>query len=97
MRAKTGAARIALAADVPVVPVAVVGAEKVPHRFRQWQRPLVTVRFGAPLYRQGSGDDVALARQYIDEIMAEIAALLPPEQRGEFGVTVKREPDGAAS
>jgi hypothetical protein len=54
------------------------------------------VRFGAPLYRQGSGDDAALARQYTDEIMTAIATLLPPEQRGEYGVEVKQEQGGVA-
>lgn len=80
-RAKTGAARIALEAGVPVIPAAVIGAQKIGKDWRPWRRTEVIVRFGSPLYRQGNGD---IARQYTDEIMLAIAALLPPEQRGEY-------------
>jgi 1-acyl-sn-glycerol-3-phosphate acyltransferase len=92
MRAKTGAARIALEAEVPVYPVAVIGAEEIPNRLRHWQRPEVVVRFGKPLYRTGNGDSATLARDYTNEIMGAIADLLPPEQRGEYGQGAPAEP-----
>ena len=68
---QTGAAFISLRADVPVVPVAVVGN----YRFRQ---PM-TVRFGKPVdleeYRGQKLDNKILAR-VADKIMEEIRALI---------------------
>jgi 1-acyl-sn-glycerol-3-phosphate acyltransferase len=84
MRAKTGTARIALAAEVPVIPVAVIGAHRLMRQWRPWRRPEVVVRFGAPLRRYGSAENAALARHYTDEIMLAIAELLPPELRGVY-------------
>jgi 1-acyl-sn-glycerol-3-phosphate acyltransferase len=83
MKAKTGAARIALAAGVPIVPAAVIGAPAVMKR-RTWRRPLVTVRFGAPISWTGSADDPESVRRYIDTVMVAIAEMLPPEQRGVY-------------
>lgn len=51
---RPGAARIALAAGVPVVCMTVVGADRVAAQLRQrpwqlWRRPRVGVHVGAPL------------------------------------------------
>lgn len=98
MRGKTGAARIALAAGVPIVPAAVINSSAV-FRRKGWRRPLVTVRFGAPVYwRAGSGngrEETEESRAYIDSVMREIAAMLPPECRGEYG-EASYQPDGSA-
>lgn len=83
MKAKTGAARIALAAGVPIVPAAVIGAPAVMKR-RSWRRPLVTVRFGPPIAWVGTSDDPETVRRYIDTVMVAIAEMLPPEQRGVY-------------
>jgi 1-acyl-sn-glycerol-3-phosphate acyltransferase len=88
MRGKTGAARIALAADVPVVPAVVVNSALVLRR-KGWRRPLVTVKFGKPViwndsgHRDG-GDEGEIARAYTDAVMHEIAKMLPDELRGEY-------------
>lgn len=86
MRGKTGAARIALAADVPIVPVAVTNSAAV-FRRKSWRRPLVTVRFGKPIVwtkhnrlEENSED----AREYTDAVMEEIAAMLPQALRGDY-------------
>ncbi len=84
MRGKTGAARIALAADRPIVPVAVANANAVFRRRTFWP-PVVTVTFGRPVYWARNGDEATTARLYTDTVMAEIARLLPPEQRGMYG------------
>jgi 1-acyl-sn-glycerol-3-phosphate acyltransferase len=85
MRGKTGAARIALAADVPAV---VINSAAVLKR-KGWRRPVVTVRFGAPVTWQSNGaeidDDGESARAYTDAVMVEIAKMLPVELRGEYG------------
>jgi 1-acyl-sn-glycerol-3-phosphate acyltransferase len=88
MRGKTGAARIALAAGVPIIPASVTNSALVLKR-KGWRRPLVTVRFGKPIYWLGNGQDYAddseVARAYTDLVMGEIAMLLPQELRGEYG------------
>ena len=86
MRGKTGAARIALAAGVPVVPAMVTNSTLALKR-RSWRRPVVTVKFGSPVAWQPSrngGDEAEIAREYTDVVMGEIAKMLPVELRGEY-------------
>lgn len=95
MRARSGAARIALAAGVPIVPTVVMGAPAVMKR-RTWRRPEVTVRFGPPIV-WSAGDDMDAARAYIDTVMVAIAEMLPPEQRGVYanGIPTGDEENGS--
>jgi len=78
-RGKTGVARMALEARVPVVPVAVIGTNVVapPGKvFGKFARPVV--RFGKPLdfsRYQGMEDDRFVLRSITDEIMYEIMRL----------------------
>jgi len=90
MRGKTGAARIALAAGVPVIPVAVANATAIVKRRTFWP-PVVTVRFGPPVYWARNGDEATTVRFYTDTVMTEIARLLPPGQRGVYGEAVDEE------
>jgi 1-acyl-sn-glycerol-3-phosphate acyltransferase len=95
LRGKTGAARIALAAGVPIVPAAVINSEAVFKR-KGWRRPVVTVRFAEPETwhanpAHNGEDDAEIARTYIDHVMGEIARMLPPEQRGEYAGAVDGE------
>ena len=86
-RGKTGAARIALAAGMPVIPVAVANATAIFKR-RSLMPPIVTVRFGPAVQWSRNGDDATAARHYTETVMAEIARLLPPEQRGVYADAV---------
>jgi 1-acyl-sn-glycerol-3-phosphate acyltransferase len=82
-RGKTGVARIAMLAQVPVVPVVVLNAQAI---FKQLgRRPEVIVRFGPPIYPTGDPNQKATAQTQTDAIMRAIAQLLPPEQRGIYG------------
>jgi 1-acyl-sn-glycerol-3-phosphate acyltransferase len=83
---KTGVARIAMAAGVPVVPVVVINSPAIYTRFQQWQRPLVTVRFGEPLYPGDAwnGETGVRAKAFTNQIMQAMAALMPPELRGAY-------------
>jgi 1-acyl-sn-glycerol-3-phosphate acyltransferase len=93
MPGKTGAARIALAAGVPIVPVAVINSAAV-FRRNGWRRTQVMVRFGEPITWQGDGDETEIARAFMDCVMGEIAMLLPHELRGEYG-HLSRSKEGA--
>ncbi|RME57828.1 MAG: 1-acyl-sn-glycerol-3-phosphate acyltransferase [Caldilineae bacterium] len=86
-RPKPGAVRIAAQAGAPIVPAGVIG---VPQFHREWRdlrrRTPVTVRFGPPLYFNGDTTDPVILHQRMMDVMYAIAALLPPELRGEYDV-----------
>jgi 1-acyl-sn-glycerol-3-phosphate acyltransferase len=75
-----GVAFVATRANVPILPVAISGTEKI---FKQF-RPQVRVSIGKP-YRlpegRAKGDVLA---EYTDRIMCAIAALLPESYRGVY-------------
>lgn len=87
-KAWAGAGYLAAKAGVPIVPVALLGSEdaNVMAHLRRLKRPEITIRVGQafrlpPFPRQ---DREAVLQAYTDEIMCHIAALLPPERRGEY-------------
>ncbi len=81
-RGRTGAARLAVAAGVPIVPVGVLGTEKVQPIGAPMPKPFtgpVTVRFGKPIDTSGCGDDRTALRELTDLLMAEIQKLTGQE------------------
>jgi 1-acyl-sn-glycerol-3-phosphate acyltransferase len=76
--AKTGAARLALAANCPIVPLAVDGTQRLFHRFPR--RTRVRATLGDPVYPQANETALALT----DRMMFTLAGLLPPKQRGVY-------------
>jgi len=76
--AKTGIARLALATQTPIVPVALHGPQ---YMFRGFpKRTLVRVHFGDPIAPQHGETHLSLT----DRVMFALAALLPPEARGSY-------------
>jgi len=94
-RGKTGIARMALDAKVPVIPVAVIGTDVVapPGKvFGKYTRP--GVRFGKPLdfsRYQGLEDDRYVLRSITDEIMYEIMELSGREYVDTYAAKAKEE------
>lgn len=83
MRARTGVARLALAADVPVVPMVHWGTSRVldayGKRFRPLPRGPITVRCGDPVdlsFYRGRPVDAALLREVTDLLMTHVRDLL---------------------
>lgn len=86
-RGKVGAVKLALQHRVPLMPVAIWGTENL--RFTFTRAGHVNMRYGPPL------DLVALAgdppyhhqilRHLTDQVMQQIAAMLPPRYRGVYG------------
>jgi 1-acyl-sn-glycerol-3-phosphate acyltransferase len=79
-RGKTGVARMAMATGVPVVPVAMIGTDKVQPIGRVMPRlARVQVRIGLPLQPPPTTADPLLeklqAREFTDRVMSAIAAL----------------------
>ena len=81
-RGKSGAVRMAMEAQVPILPVAVVNSPAVMKGFLRFPKPEVTVRFGPAFMPEGSPDDPEAVRRNTVRTMQSIAALLPPEMRG---------------
>ena len=85
MRGRSGAARIAMRAGAPILPVVVINTEPVLRDvFKLRRRPLVTVRYGAPIYLTGDPENAADAQRATTTVMLALAALLPPERRGFY-------------
>jgi 1-acyl-sn-glycerol-3-phosphate acyltransferase len=92
-RGKTGPVRMALEADVPIVPCAVHGTDRaMPTGAYVPKRKPVTVRYGEPLdlsrYRDRRTDPFAL-RSATDELMYEIMMLSGQEYVDEYASKVK--------
>lgn len=85
-RGRSGVARLAVAAGVPVVPVGFAGTDAVLPIDRRFPRPgkPVTVRFGEPLPVDGRGDDMSSLRAFTDEIMTEVQKLTGQEYAGTY-------------
>lgn len=83
---KSGVAYLASKADVPIIPVGIMGTEKAAQAFLRLRRPQMTIRFGAPfrLPPINPEDREGSLSQNTDEIMCQIAALLNPAYRGVY-------------
>jgi 1-acyl-sn-glycerol-3-phosphate acyltransferase len=85
-RGKTGVAWLALTADCPVVPVAVIGTDQIQPVGARYPRPhKVSVTFGTPLtfaeHRGQAGSNRA-RREVTDQVMEAIAELSGQEKAG---------------
>ncbi|MGA9533759.1 MAG: lysophospholipid acyltransferase family protein [Anaerolineales bacterium] len=85
-RAKTGIAYLVDQADVPVIPCAITGPEKVAVTLRRLGRPLLTATVGEPfkLPPLPEHDRTPAMRSNTDALMCRIAAMLPPAYRGYY-------------
>lgn len=83
VRAIPGSAILALRSGATVVPAAVWGTEKVGIR-SFFRPPRVTVRFGPPRVLPRSRARGRGSQVVADELMQEIAAMLPPRYRGAY-------------
>jgi len=86
LKGKAGAALMADRAGVPMVPVAILGSDRIYQGWMKLRRPSVTVTVGEPYHlpEVDFGDRQAWLVQSTDEIMCRIAALLPLEYRGYY-------------
>jgi 1-acyl-sn-glycerol-3-phosphate acyltransferase len=99
-RGKTGVARMALEAEVPVLPVAMIDTEKIqpPGRKRPTLGIRVGIKIGAPLdfsrYEGMEGDRFVL-RSITDEIMYELMLLSGQEYVDQYATKAKADLDDA--
>lgn len=89
---RRGAAHLAIAAKVPVVPIAIRGSFKAMPRGRGWPvagHPPVRVRYGTPLHALPGEDAAALT----DRLRARVAALIDEDATDWYGA-LRRAADG---
>ena len=81
-----GVVILALRTGAPIIPMAAYGHENFSENIRRLKRTDYKLRVGAP-FRLVPGDGTMsrdVRQQMTDEIMYQIAALLPPEYRGVY-------------
>lgn len=88
-KGKTGAARMALEAGCPVIPVGVIGTEKVlPKDATIPKRTRVQVKFGIPMnVPEEAREDAHVLRTFTDEVMLAIAGLSGQTYRNRYSYT----------
>ena len=86
IRGKTGLAFLADEASVPVIPIAVAGTEMAFQHWLRLRRPILSLHIGKPIHLPPLGKDnrSSSLRHNTDEIMCQIAAMLPPEYHGVY-------------
>lgn len=82
--AKTGAARLAIEKNVPIIPMAVIGTEKITRKFPH--RTDVVIKIGKPLRPKAYETPLNLT----DRVMYALADMLPDELKGVYSY---RHPD----
>jgi len=93
-RGRTGVARMALEAGVPVIPVAMIGTDKAQPTGQRLPKIMpITVRIGAPLdfsRYQGMEGDRFVLRSITDEIMYELLELSGQEYVDIYASAAKK-------
>ena len=100
-RGKVGVARLALKAGVPVIPVAMIGTDKVqPIGKRVPNIRRIGMIFGEPMHfaeYRAMADDRTIQRKVTDEIMYELMRLSGQEYVDEYAAAVKLRLTGKGS
>ncbi|WBC17506.1 lysophospholipid acyltransferase family protein [Micromonospora sp. WMMA1998] len=99
-RGRTGAARLAVAAGVPIIPVGVTGTDKaqpIGTRVPRPGRAKITIRFGKPLDFTGRPDDRTSLRAMTDEMMSEIQKLTGQEYVPRYAPKRSEQTPGEAA
>lgn len=85
-KAHPGIVPIALKTGVPLIPVAHFGAEKYPENFKRMKRTDFHIRVGKPFTLDAGNERISkqVRQEMVDEMMIELAKLLPEEYRGVY-------------
>ncbi len=88
---RPGVASIALLANVPVIPVAHTGGEEIWNNLKHLKKTKITLKVGTPfLIKPSNSKNRKLRHQITDEIMHQLAELLPEHMRGVYSDTSKK-------
>jgi len=85
-KGKPGSAVIATKTNVPLLPVGIVGTEKIKGISWLWKRPEIVVNIGNLFKLPPSDGRMSKSQMQLltTQLMKEIAALLPPEYQGAY-------------
>jgi 1-acyl-sn-glycerol-3-phosphate acyltransferase len=83
---KPGSAVIASKTNVPLLPVGIVGTDKIKGISWLWKRPGIVVNIGKPFKLPPNYSKMSKSQMLLltTQLMKEIAALLPPEYQGAY-------------
>jgi 1-acyl-sn-glycerol-3-phosphate acyltransferase len=86
IKAKTGISYLAEHSKAPIFIAAITGTEKAVSELKRLHRPHLKVRFSKSFHLPplDPDDRTASMRRNADEVMCRMAAMLPPEYRGEY-------------
>jgi 1-acyl-sn-glycerol-3-phosphate acyltransferase len=85
-KGKPGSAVIASKTNVPLLPVGIVGTDKIKGISWLWKRPRIVVNIGKPFKLPPTSSRMSKSQMQLltTQLMREIAALLPPEYQGAY-------------
>jgi 1-acyl-sn-glycerol-3-phosphate acyltransferase len=85
-RGRAGVVTVALRSGAPLLPVVFYGGEAIGHNVRRLRRTPFHILVGEPFHVEVGEERLSrdLRQQITDEIMYQMAALLPPQYRGEY-------------
>lgn len=83
---RPGIVLAALHSGAPILPVAHWGAENFPKNIKRLKRTDFHVRVGKPFILDANGEKVdgKIRQEMVDEIMYQIASLMPEKYRGQY-------------
>jgi 1-acyl-sn-glycerol-3-phosphate acyltransferase len=90
-KAYAGSALVAHMAEVPILPVAISGTERIKSPLSLLSRPAVTLRVGEPFTLERNEGGRGNLEAMTAEMMRRIAELLPEERRGFYGDNVSAQ------
>jgi 1-acyl-sn-glycerol-3-phosphate acyltransferase len=85
-KGKPGSAVIASKTNVPLLPVGIVGTDKIKGISWLWKRPRIVVNIGKPFKLPLTSSRMSKSQMQLltTQLMREIAVLLPPEYQGAY-------------
>jgi len=85
-KGKSGSAVIASKTNVSLLPVGIVGTDKIKGISWPWKRPSIVINFGKPFKLPPTDGKLSKSQMQLltAQLMSEIAALLPPEYQGAY-------------
>jgi len=85
-KAKPGSAVIASKTNVPILPVGIIGTDKIKGISWLWKRPHIVINIGKPFKLPPNNSKISKSQMQLltTQLMKEIAALLPLEYQGGY-------------
>jgi 1-acyl-sn-glycerol-3-phosphate acyltransferase len=85
-KGKPGSAVIASKTNVPILPIGIVGTDKINGISWLWKRPGIVINIGKPFKLPPNYSKMSKSQMQLltAQLMKEIAALLPPEYQGAY-------------